>query len=295
MEKYHINQGKPTGIITGFADLDHYTAGLQPGEFTVIAARPSVGKTTLATNIAEHVAIETGIPVGLFELEMKGAKLVERMIASRGRLNIRKIKGGAIAQLDFQKIPSAAGRISTAKIHIIDQPGLTILQFKSKVRRLVKRYGIKLVIGDYLQLFKAPSKRASMSRQQEIADISTGMKELAMELNIHIIALAQLNRDIEKEKGRTPRLSDLRESGQIEADADNVFLLYRVESDDEDNTGNTPDVEPYEVGCKIAKQRNGPTGEISFLFVPQQTRFQTMEKQPRKIDAADVPKNYRDD
>jgi len=284
IEDYHQRQGTLTGIGTGFVDLDKLTTGLHGGEMIVIAARPSVGKTALAMNIAEHVALEERLPVGVFSLEMTAASLVLRMLCSRSRVNLRNVREGFLAERDFPKLTGAAGKLSSAPLFIDDSSGLSILQLRAKARRMFQQYGIKLFVIDYLQLLHTSSRRAE-NRQQEIADISSGIKALAKELNVPVIVLSQLNREVEREKGRPPRLSDLRESGAIEQDADVVGLLYRVtKDDDEPATGSANDAQA--INLLIAKQRNGPADEdICLTFLKQYTRFESAAK----IQAKDLP------
>lgn len=287
IEDYHQRQGTLTGIGTGFGDLDRMTTGLHGGEMIVIAARPSVGKTSLAMNIAEHVAIDEKLPVGVFSLEMTAESLVLRMLCSRSRVNLRTVREGFLAERDFPKLTGTAGKLANAPLHIDDSSGLSILQLRAKARRMHQQYGIKLFVVDYLQLLHSSSLRAE-NRQQEIADISSGIKALAKELDVPVIVLSQLNREVEKEKGRPPRLSDLRESGAIEQDADVVGLLYRpVAQSDDDDAGATPtESDATAVNLLIAKQRNGPAGEdVHLTFLKPYTRFESAAK----IHDADVP------
>lgn len=284
IEDMERNKGVITGLTSGFVDLDKITAGLHPGEMIVIAARPSQGKTALAMNIAEHVCMEAHLPVGVFSLEMTSESLMMRMLCSRARVNIRNVREGFLAERDFPKITKTAGNLSTASLWIDDSSGLSILQLRAKARRMQQKHGIRLLVIDYLQLLHSTSRRAE-SRQQEIADISSGIKSLAKELKIPIIVLSQLNRDLEKEKGRPPRLSDLRESGAIEQDADVVAMLYKVkkgEKSDEDN-GNGEDSIP--VNLLIPKQRNGPTGIVHLTFIKSYVRFESAAK----VEAEDTP------
>ena len=254
-----------TGVGTGFTDLDKMTSGLHGGEMVVIAARPSMGKTSLAMNIAEHVAIEQRLPVGVFSLEMTAESLVLRMLCSRSRVNLRNVREGFLAERDFPKLTGSAGKLANAPLFIDDSSGLSILQLRAKARRMSQQYGIKLFVIDYLQLLHSTARRAE-NRQQEIADISSGIKSLAKELNVPVIVLSQLNRELEREKNRKPRLSDLRESGAIEQDADVVGLLYTPSSDDED--GASPaEQDAVPVNLLIAKQRNGPTGDVNLTFL----------------------------
>jgi len=285
IEDFHQRQGMLTGIGTGFADFDKLTSGLHGGEMIVIAARPSIGKTSLAMNIAEHVALNLNLPVGVFSLEMTAESLVLRLLCSRARVNLRNIREGFLAERDFPKLTGAAGKLANAPLFIDDSSGLSILQLRAKARRMFQQYGIKLFVIDYLQLLTSTSRRKDDSRQQEIADISNGIKALAKELNVPVVVLSQLNRELEKDKNRKPRLSDFRESGAIEQDADLVCLLYKntKESDDDDGLG--PAQESVPINLLIAKQRNGPTGDVCLTFLKSITRFESAAK----VSDDDVP------
>ena len=285
IEDFHQRQGVLTGVGTGFVDLDKMTTGLHGGEMVVIAARPSVGKTSLAMNIAEHVTIEQRLPVGVFSLEMTAESLILRMLCSRSRVNLRNVREGFLAERDFPKLTGAAGKLANAPLFIDDSSALSILQLRAKARRMHLQYGIKLFVIDYLQLVHSTARRAE-NRQQEIADISSGIKSLAKELNVPIIVLSQLNREIEREKGRAPRLSDLRESGAIEQDADVVGLLYKPKSGSEDDEGGpAAEEDSVPVNLLIAKQRNGPTGDVNLTFLKSYTRFESAAK----VSDEDVP------
>ena len=274
IENYFGRNGQLGGLATGFTDLDKMSDGLHGGEMIVIAARPSMGKTSLAMNIAEHVALELKLPVGVFSLEMSAASLILRMMCSLARVNLRSIREGFMSESDFPKLTSAAGRLSAAKLFIDDTAGLSILQLRARARRMAQQHGIKLFVIDYLQLLNSTASRAKENRQQEIADISSGIKALAKELNVPVIVLAQLNREIEKDKNRKPRMSDLRESGSIEQDADLVGLLYKPDAGD-DEEGPAPDEQAgLPVSLVIAKQRNGPTGDVNLTFLKPYTRFE---------------------
>jgi replicative DNA helicase len=279
IEEYHQNNGMLTGISTGFADFDKMTTGLHEGEMVVIAARPSVGKTSLAMNIAEHVSLELKVPVGVFSLEMTADQLVLRMLCSRSRVNLRNIRDGFLAERDFPKLTGAAGNMAGAPLFIDDSSGLSILQLRAKARRMWQQYGIKLFVIDYLQLLNSTSRRAE-NRQQEIAEISGGIKSLAKELSVPIIVLSQLNRELEKRgPGERPRLSDLRESGAIEQDADLVGLLYKEsKGKDGEDESNEPEADAIPVRLYIAKQRNGPTGDVDLTFLKSITRFESAAK-----------------
>jgi len=282
IESFHARQGMLTGVGTGFVDLDKMTSGFHEGEMIVIAARPSMGKTSLAMNVAEHVAIDLRLPVGVFSLEMTAESLVLRMLCSRSRVNLRNIRDGFLAERDFPKLTGSAGKLANAPLFIDDSSGLSILQLRAKARRMAQQYGIKLFVVDYLQLLHSTARRAD-NRQQEIADISNGIKSLAKELKVPVVVLSQLNRELEKDKNRKPRLSDLRESGAIEQDADLVALLYKPSSGDDDEAGPEQDAVP--VNLLIAKQRNGPTGDVNLTFLKSYTRFESAAK----ISSDDVP------
>lgn len=280
IEEYHQNQGQLTGLSTGFHDFDKMTTGMHGGEMIVVAARPSMGKTSLAMNIAESVALDQKQPVGVFSLEMTADSLVLRMLCSRSRVNLRNIREGFLAERDFPKLTGSAGKMAAAPLYIDDSSGLSILQLRAKARRMWQQYGIKLFVIDYLQLLNSTSRKAD-NRQQEIADISSGIKALAKELDVPIIVLAQLNRDLEKRgPGERPRMSDLRESGSIEQDADLVALLFKEsKGGGGDDDGKTDfDQEAVPVKLFIAKQRNGPTGDVDLTFLKSITRFESAAK-----------------
>jgi replicative DNA helicase len=276
-ENFFNRKGELGGVGTGFPDLDKMTDGLHPGEMVVIAARPSMGKTSLAMNIVEHAALQQKLPVGVFSLEMTAESLVLRMLCSVARVNLRNLREGFMSEADFPKLTSSAGRLANAPLFIDDTPGLSILQLRARARRLAQQHHIKLFVIDYLQLLHSTSRRSQENRQQEIADISGGIKALAKELNVPVIVLSQLNRELERDKNRRPRLSDLRESGAIEQDADLVGLLYKPSSDD-DEGGATEEPDGVPVNLLIAKQRNGPTGDVNLTFLKSYTRFESAAK-----------------
>ena len=281
IEKLYENRGGITGIATGFTELDRMTDGMHPAEMIVIAARPSMGKTALAMNIAEYVAINEKLPVGVFSLEMSRQQLVQRMLCSRARVNLKKVRGGFLAERDFPNLTAAASKLAEAKIFIDDSAGLSILEMRAKARRLKAQQDVQLMVIDYLQLLKSTSRRAQENRQIEISEISAGLKGLAKELKIPVIVVAQLNRQPEQRSGGEPRLSDLRESGSIEQDADLVGLLLRPglykddEKSDDDKDEETPsDNKGEEAELIIAKQRNGPIGKVDLTFLRDFTRFE---------------------
>jgi replicative DNA helicase len=278
IEHFFNRKGELSGLSTGFADLDKMTDGLHGGEMVIVAARPSMGKTSLAMNVAEHVALNLNLPVCVFSLEMSASSLILRMLCSLARVNMRNIRDGFMSEADFPKLMTASSQLAAAKLLIDDTAGLSILQLRARARRLHQQHGIKLFVIDYLQLLNSTARRAQENRQQEIADISSGLKALAKELNVPVMVLSQLNRELEKDKNRKPRLSDLRESGSIEQDADLVGLLYKPDAGD-DEDGPAPDEnDGVAVNFLIAKQRNGPTGDVSLTFLKPYTRFESRSK-----------------
>jgi replicative DNA helicase len=282
IERLYDQKGAVTGLATGFHDFDKLTSGLHPGNMIVIAGRPSMGKTALAMNIAENVAIDQNVPVGVFSLEMSSDELVKRLLCSRARVNLRAIRDGFLAERDFHPLTSAASLLMKAPLYIDDTAGLTINQVRARARRMHSQFGIKLLVIDYLQLMRAPSRRADQSRQVEVTDISGGVKALAKELAIPIIVLSQLNRQPDSRDEGKPRLSDLRESGAIEQDADLVGLLVRPEIYADDNE---KEAERGKATLFIAKQRNGPTGDVKLTFRNEYTRFEDAAK----VEDGDMP------
>ena len=285
IENYFSRKGVLNGLATGFADLDRMTDGLHGSEMIVIAARPSMGKTSLAMNIAEHVVLEQKLPAAVFSLEMSAEALVLRLMCSIARVNLRSIREGFMSESDFPKLTSAAGRLANAPLFIDDSAGLSILQLRARARRLAQQHGVKLFVVDYLQLLHSTARRAQENRQQEISDISSGLKALAKELKVPVLVLSQLNRDLERDKSRKPRLSDLRESGAIEQDADVVGLLYKPNAGDDEEGAAGEESDGLPVNLLIAKQRNGPTGDVSLTFLKPYTRFESAAK----VSDEDVP------
>ena len=285
IENFFSRKGTLTGLATGFTDLDRMTDGLHHSEMIVIAARPSMGKTSLAMNIVEHAALEDKLPVAVFSLEMSAESLVMRMMCSIARVNLRSIREGFMSEADFPKLTRAAGRLANAKLFIDDTAALSILQLRARARRLHQQHGVKLFVIDYLQLLHSTARRSQENRQQEIADISSGIKALAKELKVPVVVLSQLNRELEKDKSRKPRLSDLRESGSIEQDADVVGLLYKPNSGDDDDGAAAEEADGVPVNLLIAKQRNGPTGDVNLTFLKPYTRFESAAK----VSDEDVP------
>src|SRR5437667_5161671 len=273
IEKLYERRGGITGLSTGFTEFDRMTSGLHPAEMVVIAARPSMGKTALAMNICEHVAIGQKLPVAVFSLEMSSQQLVQRMLCSRARVNLQRVRDGFLAERDFPSLTAAASKLAEARIFIDDAASLSILELRAKARRLKAQEDVQLIVVDYLQLLRSTTRRAQDNRQLEISEISAGLKALAKELNIPVIVVAQLNRQPEQRSGGKPRLSDLRESGSIEQDADLVGLLVRPELYEEDEEARVE--KAGEAELIIAKQRNGPVGEIPLTFLKEYTRFET--------------------
>jgi replicative DNA helicase len=263
-----------TGIATRYEDLDDYTSGLQPGELVVVAARPSMGKTSLALNLAERVASQ-GLGTAFFSLEMSSQQVIQNMLCARSQIDSMALRRGRVTEDQYRRVHEEAARLYDAPLFIDDSPGLTITSLRAKCRRLKSKHDIKLVVVDYLQLMTAGGRVES--RQQEIAVISRAMKGLARELSIPVVALAQLNREVEVRDNHRPRMSDLRESGAIEQDADVVMLLHRDEyyQRTEENAGLAQII--------IAKQRNGPTGEVTLRFFREFMRFESFHRKAEPI------------
>jgi replicative DNA helicase len=256
-----------TGIATGYTDLDRITSGLQPGDLVIVAGRPSMGKSSLAVNIGEHVALELKKPVVVFSMEMGASQLALRMIGSVGKLDQTKLRTGRLGPDDWERLSSALGKLSEAPILIDETPALNAIEVRSRARRLQKQYGqLGLVIVDYLQLMQAQS--AGENRATEISEISRSMKSLAKELKVPVMALSQLNRSLEQRPNKRPVMSDLRESGAIEQDADVILFIYR------DEVYNPDTQEKGTAEIIIAKQRNGPIGTIRLTFIGEHTRFE---------------------
>ncbi|MFN0041562.1 MAG: replicative DNA helicase [Burkholderiales bacterium] len=260
------NPSDVTGVPTGFTDLDRMTSGLQPGDLVIVAGRPSMGKTSLALNMAEHVALDAGLPVGVFSMEMSGTQLVMRMLGSVGKLDQHKLRTGRLADEDWRRLTDAVGRLNDAPIHIDETAALNALELRARARRLHRQYGkLGLIVVDYLQLMSASSQ--GENRATEISEISRSLKALAKELNVPVVALSQLNRSLEQRPSKRPVMSDLRESGAIEQDADVILFIYR----DEVYNPDSPDKGKAEV--IIGKQRNGPIGTVTLVFQGEYTRF----------------------
>lgn len=258
-----------TGVPTGFIDFDNMTSGLQRSDLVIIAARPSMGKSAFAVSIAEHACVQKNIPVAIFSLEMSKEQLVQRMLCSQARVDAHRVRTGFFSSSEWPKLTSAAGKLSNAPMFIDDTPAITVLELRAKARRLKASHNIGLIIVDYLQLMQASTP--SDSRQQEISEISRSLKALARELNVPLIAISQLSRAVENRQDHRPQLSDLRESGAIEQDADVVVLLMR-----EEYYNPTPENQGI-ADIIIAKQRNGPVGGIKLKFFKEFVSFANLE------------------
>ncbi len=273
IDELHKNKGVLRGVPTGFRDLDSLLSGLQDSDLVIIAARPSMGKTAIVTNIAAHAAIKEKRAVGFFALEMSREQLADRLISLESGVDSWKIRTGNLIDEDFPKIGYAMGTLAEAPLYIDDSPSLNIMEIRSKCRRLQMEHGLDLVIVDYLQLMEGRNRGGnSDNRVQEISEISRSLKTLARELNVPVIALSQLSRAVEARPDKRPMLSDLRESGSIEQDADVVMFIYRDDyyHKDSDRKGVTE--------LLVRKHRNGPVGDVELFFVPEQTRFRTVDK-----------------
>ncbi len=270
IEKLYEKKQLITGVPTGYEELDKLTSGFQKSDLVIIAGRPSMGKTALAINIAQNAAIEMEVPVALFSLEMSKEQLAIRMLSSEARVDSQRLRKGFLGETDWPKLTTAAGRLSDALIYIDDTPAISVLGMKAKSRRLKAENGLGLIVLDYLQLMRG--RDSSMPREQEISEISRSLKALAKELDVPVVALSQLNRQVEARTDKRPYLADLRESGAIEQDADVILFIYRDEvyNRSEDN----PEKGLAEI--IVGKQRNGPTGKVKLTFLKEYTRFENL-------------------
>ncbi|PNV62348.1 replicative DNA helicase [Clostridium sp. chh4-2] len=272
IEQASKTQGTVTGIPTGFIDLDYKTSGMQPSDFILIAARPSMGKTAFVLNLVDHVAVKKGIPCMVFSLEMSKEQLVNRMLSMETNVDSQKLRTGSLTDSDWDAVVEGIGTIGRSQLIIDDTPGISITELRSKCRKMKLEYGLNMVIIDYLQLMSGSGKGGE-NRQQEVSEISRSLKALARELNAPVIALSQLSRACETRPDHRPMLSDLRESGSIEQDADVVMFLYR------DDYYNKDTENPNVAEVIIAKQRNGPIGTVNLLWRPEYTKFANIAKQ----------------
>ena len=275
IEKASHNKGNVTGVATGFLDLDYRTAGMQPSDLILVAARPSMGKTAFVLNIAQYVAFKQAKTVAIFSLEMSKEQLVNRLFSMESKVDSQHLRTGNLSDVEWEKLIESAGAIGKSNLIIDDTPGISISELRSKCRKYKLEHNLEMIIIDYLQLMSG-SGRSTDSRQQEISDISRSLKALARELHVPVIALSQLSRAVEQRPDHRPMLSDLRESGAIEQDADVVMFIYR---DDYYNK----DTEKKGIAeIIIAKQRNGPIGTVELAWIPEYQRFANLEH--RKID-----------
>lgn len=272
-------KGDVTGIPTGFAELDRMTAGFQRNDLIIVAARPSVGKTAFALNIAQNVATKTDENVAIFSLEMGAEQLVMRMLCAEGNINAQNLRTGDLTDEDWRKLTMAMGSLSNAGIYIDDTPGIRIGEIRAKSRRLKQEHGLGMIMIDYLQLIQG-NGRSGENRQQEVSEISRSLKALARELEVPVIALSQLSRGVESRQDKRPMMSDIRESGSIEQDADIVAFLYRDDYYDKESENKNI------IEIIIAKQRNGPVGTVSLAFVKEYNKFVNLE---RRFDDSSIP------
>lgn len=267
------NNGQISGLSTGYADLDEKTCGLSGGDLVIVAGRPSMGKTSFALNVAENVSVVQGMPVAVFSMEMPKKQLAERMLSSVGRIPLQHIRSGKMSGDDFEKLSFALGKTVDSKLIIDDKPALRVSQMRSRCRRIVRKHGsLALIVVDYIQLATGDGQQ----REQEVSGISRGLKALAKEFNVPVIALSQLNRSLEQRPNKRPVMSDLRESGAIEQDADLIVFLYR----DEVYNPDSPDKGMAE--AIIGKQRNGPLGTVELVFRGEYCRFETASYEAKK-------------
>jgi replicative DNA helicase len=275
IEKLYDRKEHVTGLATGFGKLDLMTAGFQPSDFVIIAGRPSMGKTAFALNIARHAAVQDRKRVLILSLEMSKEQLVQRLLCADAKVDSQKVRTGYLDPRDWTRLTNAAGRLTEAPIYIDDSPALSVLEARAKARRMKAEHGLDLVVIDYLQLMRG---RFQENRQQEISEISRSLKALAKELHVPVVGLSQLSRAVENREKKEPQLSDLRESGALEQDADLIMFLYRPEryglqSEDGDRVADVI----------IGKQRNGPTGKIQVTFIPEYASFEPLaDRQERE-------------
>lgn len=271
LDEVQKSAGKLRGVPTGFKDVDNKLAGFQDSNLIIFAARPGMGKTSFALNIAQHVAVDIGLPVGIFSLEMSQEELVDRIVVAQADIDAWKLKTGRLDEKDYDKMTHAFGQLAEAPLFIDDTPGASLSEIRTKARRLQSEHGLRLVVVDYLQLIRG---RNLENRVQEVSEISQGLKNLARELKVPVLAISQLNRSVESRGTKKPQLADLRESGAIEQDADVVMFIY---NEDPENRS--------DVTLAIEKHRNGATGDVKLFFVGERTKFYGMEKVRTKAPA----------
>ncbi|WP_112182574.1 MULTISPECIES: replicative DNA helicase [Paraliobacillus] len=280
IEQLHHNDADVTGVPTGFRDLDKITSGFQRNDLIIVAARPSVGKTAFALNIAQNVAIKTDENVAIFSLEMGAEQLVNRMLCAEGNIDAQRLRTGSLEPEDWGKLTMAMGSLSNAGIFIDDTPGIRVNEIRSKCRRLKQEHGLGMILIDYMQLIQGSASNAKENRQQEVSEISRSLKGLARELNVPLVALSQLSRGVEQRQDKRPMMSDLRESGSIEQDADIVGFLYRDDYYDQESEKQNI------IEIIISKQRNGPVGTVELAFVKEYNKFVDLD---HRYDESDIP------
>lgn len=285
IDRLYQKKAHVTGIPTGYIDFDRISAGLQPSDLIIVAGRPSMGKSALALGIAEYAGVAEKIPTALFSLEMSKEQLVQRMLCSHAKVDAHKVRTGYLAASDWPRLTAAAGKLSEAPIFIDDSPAISVMELRAKARRLKSHHDIQLIVLDYLQLMRGSTFNME-SRQQEISEISRCLKALARELNVPILAISQLSRAVEARQDHRPQLSDLRESGAIEQDADAVLMIYREDYYD-------PDTDRKGLAdILIRKHRNGPIGRVELVFKSEQTRFYDIDRVHRGLGLAhEVPEH----
>lgn len=276
LDELQKTSGKLRGVPSGFRDLDNKLAGFQESNLIIFAARPGQGKTSFVLNVAQFVAVTTGLPVGIFSLEMSQEELVDRLLVAQADIDAWKLKTGRLEEKDYDRLSHAMGQLAEAPLFIDDTPGATLSEIRTKARRLQVEHGLKLLIVDYLQLIRG---RNLENRVQEVSEISQGLKNLARELKVPVLAVSQLSRAVESRGSKRPQLADLRESGAIEQDADVVMFIYREDAENMEA-----------VKLDIQKHRNGPTGEIDLIFRPDRVKFYGMEKTRAKTTPKEEPK-----
>ncbi|MGE5590255.1 MAG: replicative DNA helicase [Bacillota bacterium] len=269
IEYLYAHKGEVTGVPTGYKDLDDLTSGLQPSDLFILAARPSMGKTQLGLNFVRHAAVEKGVPAAIFSLEMSKEQLAMRLLAAEGNIDSQRLRTGHLTEEHWQRLTSALARLSEAPIFIDDTPAISIMEMRARARRMKSEHGLGLMMVDYLQLMTAPGNKEN--RQQEISEISRSLKALARELHLPVLALSQLSRSVESRTDKRPMLSDLRESGSIEQDADVVAFIYR------DDYYNRDSEKPNITEVILAKQRNGPVGVVELVFLKEFGKFVSID------------------
>ncbi|MCA9388189.1 replicative DNA helicase [Candidatus Berkelbacteria bacterium] len=271
IEELHSNKGQTRGVATGFRDLDNLLSGFQESDLIIIAARPSMGKTSFALNIAHYAAVKNKVPVGFFSLEQSKDQIIDRLVSGQAGVDSWKLRTGNLGNADFEKLNHAMGTLADATFFVDDTPNMTVMEMRAKARRLQAEHGLGMILVDYLQLMQGRQSKDA-NRVQEIGDISRGLKGLARELKVPVVALSQLSRAVESRPVKIPQLADLRDSGSIEQDADVVMFIYREDY-------YNPETDKKNIAqILVKKHRNGPIGDIDLFFIPEQTKFRTIDR-----------------